>query len=169
MPLAHEDEKKYQEFLSEQVKRLGSFDFSHDIQLWHYTNGAGLLGIVQSGMLYATQVSCLNDSSEIRYASTLFKNALISALPKYSSNDDAKSFIETYLKLIDEEPEKPNHAPSPFFVTCFSAEPDDLNQWRSYCGGENGYAIGFAAARLFGVPNSVLVKVNYDKDLHERL
>jgi hypothetical protein len=76
---------------------------------------------------------------------------------------------EKYLKLIEEEPDRPNHAPSPFFVSCFSAHEDDLSQWRSYCGGENGYAIGFRASGLVGVPNSLLVKVNYDKVTHENI
>lgn len=51
---------------------------------------------------------------------------------------------------LSDEPESPSHAPSMYFVTCFSEEEDDLSQWRAYCGGENGYAIGFRAAGLFG-------------------
>jgi hypothetical protein len=36
---------KYQEFVSQQVKQVGSLDCDREIILWHYTNGAGLLGI----------------------------------------------------------------------------------------------------------------------------
>jgi len=70
---------------------------------------------------------------------------------------------------IEEEPDFPNHAPSAFFVACFSAEEDDLSQWRSYGLGENGYAIGLRAKNLFGSLNSILVRVNYDKELHEKI
>jgi len=41
-----------------------------------------------------------------------------------------------------------------------------LSQWRAYSGGENGYAIGFRAAGLFGEPNSIVVRVNYNEDQH---
>lgn len=44
-----------------------------------------------------------------------------------------------------------------------------LSQWRSYGGGENGYSIGFKAKDLFGVANSLVVRVIYDKDKHAAL
>jgi hypothetical protein len=90
-------------------------------------------------------------------------------LPKYADNQQAEAFVTQYIKLIEDEPERPSHAPSPYFVSCFSQLEDDLSQWRSYSGGENGYALGFLASNLFGAANSVLVKVNYDKSLHEKL
>jgi hypothetical protein len=169
MPLLPEDQKLYMEFIQEQVKALGSFDFDPKTTIWHYTTGTGLLGIVQSGTLYSTQVSCLNDSTEIRYASSKFKKALAELLPKYSAQPAAVSFLTKYLKLIEEEPDRPTHAPSPFFVTCFTQEEDDLTQWRGYGNGENGYAIGFPAALLFDAPNVLLARVSYDGALHEQL
>ena len=85
------------------------------------------------------------------------------------TDPEVTNFISDYVKLVEEEPDHPAHAPSPFFVTCFSQMEDDLSQWRSYSGGENGYALGFSAGALFGVPNSWLVRVNYEKGLHEKL
>ena len=170
MPVTPEDVAQYNKFLEPQLKALKCLDFdSETTLLWHYTTGQSLQAIIESGTIYSTQVSCLNDSSEIRYASSLFKNALNALLTKYSGESAIESFLKKYLKLIEEEPDRPNHAPSPFFVSCFSAHEDDLSQWRSYCGGENGYAIGFRASGLVGVPNSLLVKVNYDKVTHENI
>ena len=37
-------------------------------ELWHYTTGEGLIKIIESGELWSTQVSCLNDATEYRYA-----------------------------------------------------------------------------------------------------
>lgn len=54
-------------------------------------------------------------------------------------------------------------------MSCFSDIEDDLSQWRAYGGGENGYAIGFRAKDLFGIPNSYVVRVAYDRDLHLKL
>ncbi len=169
MPVLPEDTNVYVDFLDEQIKALGAFGFKEDTLLWHYTTGQGLISILESGTLYSTQVSCLSDSSEIRYASALFKHALTNLLPAYADDELVKKFIADYIKLVEEEPEHPNHAPSPFFVTCFSEMEDDLSQWRSYSGGENGYALGFRAAGLFGAPNSWLVRVNYERRLHEKL
>jgi len=61
----------------------------------------------------------------------------------------------------------PSHAPSAFFIACFSREEDSLGQWRAYSCGENGYAIGFKASNL--MPWCVLAKVNYDRALHEKI
>jgi hypothetical protein len=74
-----------------------------------------------------------------------------------------------YLEMMREEPNLPAHAPNPYFVTCFSEEEDDLVQWKCYGDGGIGYAIGFRAATLFGASSSMLVRVNYDKALHERI
>ena len=62
---------KYQEFVRQQVKQLGSLDFDREVILWHYTNGAGLLGILETGTIFSTQVSCVNDSTECRFWVTI--------------------------------------------------------------------------------------------------
>jgi Protein of unknown function (DUF2971) len=167
--MAQSNADRYRDFVSEQVKALGSLDFDGNVLVWHYTNGEGLIGIVESGTLYSTQVSCLNDSTEVRYGQTIFKKALTDVLSKYEGNDTVKKFLTKYLKLLEEDPRMPSHAPSAFFIACFSSEEDNLSQWRAYCNGVNGYAIAFKASNLYGAPNSVLVKVNYDKALHEKL
>jgi hypothetical protein len=56
----------------------------------------------------------------------------------------------------------------PYFVCCFSSLGDDLSQWRSYGGGENGYAIGIKPKNL-NAPESLVVKLNYDPKTHLRL
>ena len=165
------DLAKYQKFLLEQAKRLEAFTFDPNTTLWHYTNGHSLLKILESGRLYSTQVSCLNDSSEMRYGQTLFKKALAEALSKFDGDDRVKQFVTRYLKQIDEVNAQatPAHAPSMFFVTCFTSKEDDLSTWRAYGSGQNGYAIAFKAGHLKGGPLDALVKVNYDAKVHQEL
>jgi hypothetical protein len=62
----------------------------------------------------------------------------------------------------------PNPQISGMFVTCFTEKRDDLSQWRSYSGGEGGYAIQFDPIKLLacGLPSvksqfKPLVKVAY--------
>jgi hypothetical protein len=150
--MAEADSEKYRQFVFEQVKTLGSLDFDFEIILWHYTTGDALIGIVESGTLFSTQVSCVNDSSEIRYAQSLFRQALTDTLSAYKGDERVKQFLTKYLKLMEEDPQVPSHAPSQFFIACFSAETDSLSQWRAYCNGVNGYAIGFKPAALVGSP-----------------
>ncbi len=162
--------EKYQKFLDLQVERLASFKFDPDTLLWHYTNGGGLLGILNTRTLYSTQVSCLNDSSEIRYGQALFKKALTDALASFAGDERVRQFVTRYIRLIEETAAivTPPHAPSPFFVACFSSREDDLSTWRAYGPSQNGYAIAFRAKHLFNPPN-VLFKVNYDANLHTEL
>jgi hypothetical protein len=54
---------------------------------------------------------------------------------------------------------------SKFFVTCFGAEGDDLNQWNKYA--RNGYAISFYAQELWREWNGGLYRVVYDKEKQE--
>jgi hypothetical protein len=169
MPVLPDDRKEYFAFASELLKDLDALNFSHETVLWHYTSGSALLSIIDSGTLYSTQVSCLNDSTEVRYGARLFKDALTKLLSEYAGEQQLLAFIQETLKFFDEEPDFPVNAAIPYFVTCFSLDGDDLNQWRSYCYGENGYAIGFKASGLLGIPNSLLVRVNYDRDAHLRL
>ena len=160
--------EKYASFVQEQAKRLGSLNLENAALIWHYTDGAGLIGILESGTIYSTQVSCLNDSTEIRYAQVLFQKALTDSVANYQGNENVRRFGVRYLKLMEGNPSIPSHAPSKFFVSCFSREEDNLSQWRAYGGGENGYAIAFKVENLFCVPN-VMLKVNYDKEIHEQL
>jgi hypothetical protein len=169
MPVLPTDNEKYQAFVIDVVKRLGCVQYDPEAIVWHYTTGDGLLGIIESGSIHATQASCLNDSTEIRYASNLFHDALITLREGMAGEADAHQFLTKVVELSNENPETPIAAPSRFFVSCFSAQEDDLSQWRAYSdpGGENGYAIGFVARGLSDLPNGALLRVNYDKALHK--
>jgi hypothetical protein len=140
-----------------------------DDTVWHYTNGASLLSILDSGTLYSTQVSCLNDATEIAYSAGKLRSALIALLPGLTAGSPTAKFVERYAELLKNDPESPNHAAIEYFVTCFSSLYDDLGQWRSYAGGENGYALGFRVGSLFGMNNSLVAKVNYNAVEHQEL
>lgn len=113
--------------------------------LWHYTTGEGLIGILRSGTLWSTQISCLNDATEVRHAAGLLHRALedFAALKQPSPAEQA------LYRATDEWLSSSESARSEWFVACFSAEGDDLSQWRSYGGGEGGYAIGFGGSSLY--------------------
>jgi hypothetical protein len=133
--------------------------------LWHYTTSAGLIGIIESGSIFATQVSCLNDSTEIRYYSMSFRTALTEQLENIDDEATSK-FLKRYVTLLQDEDTTPMSADLPYFVTCFTPLQDDVNHWRDYGGGENGYAIGVRTRDLSGPGYSLVGRVNYNSQVH---
>jgi hypothetical protein len=160
-----EENKKFGDFIEEQIKILKVVEFDNQDLIWHYTTGDALLSIVENGSLYATQVSCLNDSTEIRYGANLLRDAVMNIK---TDNIEERRFLDSIVKVTVEESVAPTNLPSAWFVTCFSKEKDDLSQWRAYSGGENGYAIAFLAGGFFN-RGSIVARVNYSEDEHKQV
>lgn len=169
MLIPREERSKYTAFAEELSKELKSVSIPPNTRLWHYTNGSAVISILDSMSLYSTHISCLNDSSELRYASKLFREALAKLIPKISSNPASHAFLKRAINYFAEDPTTPAQISAHQFVACFSTEKDDLSQWRAYGGGENGYAIGFNAGDLWGSKYSMLARISYDPSLHTRL
>jgi hypothetical protein len=172
MPITQEETKAYAGFIQEQLTALKCGEVTPQEVLWHYTTGEALLSIIQSGTLYATQVSCLNDSTEIRYATELFRDALCDIKTTSACSETEAALLARLITVLSEEPNVSPHLPSWWFVTCLTKEKDDLSQWRAYSGSGDGYAIGFYGSGLFGPalgPVHALVRVNYDAQLHKEL
>jgi hypothetical protein len=162
MPVTPKENQRYGELVSEKATQIGLFDFPENQIVWHYTDGPGLLGIIESGTIHATQVAFLNDRNETKYATDLFKREIENLVKENEANPTASKFLNRVLEYIKEDPTSPTHGTSKFFVACFSGEEDDLSQWDRY-GKKNGYAIGFHARGLWREPTSTIYKVVYDK------
>lgn len=105
--------------------------------VYHYTNGAGAVGIVSSGFVWATHAQFLNDSSEIHssfsYAAGLLESKYRPAYP------DLADGIDQFVKYVREAGKiTPN-----IFLACFSEAPDLLSQRRGYGGTGGQTALGF--------------------------
>jgi hypothetical protein len=167
MPVTKDDLDEYSAFVVSVAKELECLPVPPSNKLlWHYTNGNGLLGIVRSGTLYTTQVSCLNDSAEIKYASRLFKSAL-AKLKEENKDPEATGLFDAvggYFETDDDE----YAGTLPYFVACFTELEDSVSQWQGYGCGENGYAIGLEPALLTQM-GGLLARVNYDRAKHEEM
>ena len=161
MPVSPEEQQKYIAFAQGIVDQLGCLAVEGKEIVWHYTSGEALINIVETGRLFATQVACLNDSTEVLYASNLFREQLITLQSEGNLSTEETRLVENVIKNNTDQVK----VPSDWFVTCFSKEKDDLSQWRAYGGGENGYAIAFLVGGFFG-HESKIARVNYDKDVH---
>ncbi len=116
--------------------------------IYHYTNSAGLLGILQSGGVWTTNVHCLNDPREIDYGLNLCRDFLQQI--KSAQYPNRTSIIDTAKIVIDSN--ESLLAPNDYqFVASFSLEKDLLSQWRGYADGGKGFSIGLRAMPLLSI------------------
>ncbi len=110
--------------------------------IYHYTNDAGLRGIVETGRLWFTDIFNLNDPTEL-------KHGIGPAIELLNAeSDDARPEIKQFCKNLDAILHGGNEQTAHYFICSFSSAGDDLGQWRAYADNGRGYAIGFAAATL---------------------
>src|ERR1035441_128251 len=97
MPVSQQENNTYREFVSNIATNLGVFDLQGQEVVWHYTDGEGFLGILQSSTLFATQVAALNDSKETEYATDLFKNEIVNLSATHKDNQVELDFLNRVL------------------------------------------------------------------------
>jgi hypothetical protein len=112
-------------------------------------------------------VSCLNDRTETKYASDIYKKAVLELIKEREGDAEAVAFLNRVLEFVKDEPDSPTHGTSKFFVTCLSGDEDELTQWDRYSK-PNGYAIGFRARGLWREPTSQIYRVIYDGEKQMR-
>lgn len=160
--IRQEDREEYQRFCAH---HLQSFGRSPVAEIWHYTNAQGLIGILKTGRIWSTQVSCLNDSLEQRYfGSQVLEKLRQEALA--NTNPD----LEILFRLADHALANTDFATAWHFVACFSDVEDDLGQWRGYGGGECGFSIGFSVSGILDAlkrrPGAWLLPSSYSEERH---
>lgn len=147
------------------VEKANALDENDDRTIWHYTNGAGFLGILRSHSIWASSLLFLNDSAEIYHT---FKTARDFA--SYSGCDELdKRLIDL---AIDHAGGSSGNVISAvmnvsIFAASFSLKSDDLNQWRGYASNSGGYCVGFSPSTLreFGAKQGFgLERVRYQRD-----
>jgi hypothetical protein len=158
-----EDRQEYRNFCLHHLPAYGRPPVD---EVWHYTTAEGLIAILQSGKMFSTQVTCLNDSLEQRYFGDLIYDAAKSLI---ASNTDPD--LGVFLRIAEDALIKRDFATAWHFVTCFSENGDDLGQWRGYGGGECGYAIGFRYDGLLksleARPNAMFLPMQYKSSSHK--
>jgi Protein of unknown function (DUF2971) len=110
--------------------------------LYHYTTADGLIGIINSRKMWASNISYLNDSSELSYASGLVRAVLFNK-KDHTDSEVLREFIDRAEFTFNEFDWL-----SDVYITCFCEDGDLLSQWRGYGAMGGGYAIGFEAKLL---------------------
>jgi hypothetical protein len=116
-----------------------------DKPLYHYTDLNGLLGILEHRNIWATSVTYLNDSEELKYAFGLMRKEIKNQEASVSYEDS--SFLKELEGQLDETEKGLNPNSSTrfdnIFVCSFCEDGDLLSQWRGYCLDGDGYSVGF--------------------------
>lgn len=120
---------------------------SSEPTMFHYTNAAGLLGIIKKREVWATGSNYLNDPTEVSFAATALAAALHERLlGGNTERERAQAALDLLGTYIDP------HSPDQYhedrsFITAFSRSDQSLTLWRLY-GGRNGFCVGFDEGQL---------------------
>lgn len=106
--------------------------------VYHYTTQAGLMGILDSKTLWASNLRHLNDRREFTFAMSVAERVLAGL-----DTDRYPTLIDYLMGQIRRE----GFDDTRTFVASFSERPDQLSQWRSY-GGGGGFCLAFEAPQL---------------------
>lgn len=97
--------------------------------VYHYTDGAALIGIARNGVLWASAAAGLNDRAEVRQG--------WAKIEAWLSRQSPSAIID----LFKDHAANPHRASHEVFVVCGSTRGDDANQWRLYANRGAGYAV----------------------------
>jgi hypothetical protein len=128
-------------------------------ELYHYTSPAGLLGIVKSRSIWASNIHYLNDEQEFAFGLAVVRDVIA----RYDSAHDLE-VLDQLMTTLD------TIARTTVFVASFSEIDDLLSQWRGYCPNGKGVSIGFRSKDLNAasqVQHFRLVRVAYDRQVAE--
>lgn len=117
--------------------------------LYHYTDGHGLKGILQSGQIWFTDYRYLNDPSELTHGADKARDVARQIVNE--ADGLARLFFQN---LADVFTPRNFEANLEFFIASFSHARNDLGQWRAYSDDGRGFAIGFAP-RMFSIVDPV--------------
>jgi hypothetical protein len=130
--------------------------------LYHYTSADGLLGILRSEALYASNYTFMNDSAEMTYGATLARPIVNARFTQAQGVPGA--ILQRTLAIIRAAKEIET------FIFSLCERPDVLSQWRGYGTNSSRYAIGFDRQRLIGMSQTAVVplRVIYDAEAQQK-
>ncbi|MDP2227072.1 MAG: DUF2971 domain-containing protein [Moraxellaceae bacterium] len=106
------------------------------MNLYHYTDQRGLIGIIGKKELWATKIQYLNDDNEYRLAFKIAEKYLYEKI-RYAKTDNIKFRIRRFIANFD------SVGDMNICVCSLSENGDLLSQWRGYSTSLGGYSIGF--------------------------
>jgi hypothetical protein len=151
------------------VRRFSQNADQNPANVYHYTTGEGLKGIVENKALWATAAYYLNDTSEIDYGCELAAEQLLDKA-KHSDEKFVRAALESAIDRLLIPGQRELRLLS-LYVACFCESGNLLSQWRAYSG-SGGFALGFGQSvqhmKSEGMTVSPLQKVLYERQIQVR-
>src|SRR5262249_45732136 len=139
--------------------------------LYHYTDAAGLLGILKSGTLWLSDMKSMSDKRELLHGIDIGRSILRKKSKKPNVHRATQMFSARFDEMGDMRENQHLH------VVCLAKDGNDLSQWRGYADDGHGFALGFngpalvkaLAAREIEGCRSKAIRIQYeDKMLRRR-
>ena len=128
--------------------------------LFHYTDQAALIGIVQRQELWASRARFLNDTSELMHAYELTAGECRRRL-EAGLDPASTAWLQGFVVYVEEV----GHPDPAQYIVSLSENGDLLSQWRGY----GDYAVGLLAENLNQISSWRLVKCIYDREVQRDL
>lgn len=131
--------------------------------LFHYTSGSGLHGILKSDSLLGGNFGFMNDRSEFIYSRQLLEDAV---------QDSIRATAETRARAILSGVLDPKFFRRyDVYFASFCEDPDLLSQWRGYGSEDSRYCIRFRSSQFRAIDGHVspLLPVLYDEKAQRTL
>jgi len=111
--------------------------------LYHYTTFAGLVGIVSSQVLWASDIRYMNDSAELKHSADLIRMEITHRIAAgHAKPNLLNQFLEWVTHRITN-----GHM---LFATSFRSNGNLLSQWRGYSKMGKGVSLGFNPNYILG-------------------
>jgi hypothetical protein len=147
------------------VDRYSPYGFKLDaaglpVVAYHYTDAGGLVGMLSSDAIWASEYRFLNDRSEVQHTLAIVRSLLLKRTDRQCAND-----LRKLCAKILQELDKPQD--TEVCVFSLSEDGDSLSQWRGYAHDGQGFTLGFdvnALVRAGEADDAVFCfsKVEYD-------
>jgi hypothetical protein len=139
-------------------------------RLYHYTTAQGLLSMIKSGHVWATESRYMNDPREFLHGAEIMLQVMNRMVKR---KNPPQALLQVRGQVAAHIKEKFQNVR--IFCTSFCEAGDLLSQWRGYGDSGGGYALGFESACFFGRTSSErpplrsLLRVLYDRRQQEDL
>jgi DUF2971 family protein len=143
--------------------------------LYHYTNAAGLIGIIESRSLWASAIGHSNDLREIACAYEIAAPIVNELLEHSEFQTSNQKNLLRFLQTFFASPERPMQDG---YAVSFCVRGDLLSQWRAY-GDQGGFSVEFDPVTRFDPLQGqtvsfrsnaghkiILRQIDYDPDSH---
>jgi len=134
-------------------------------RLYHYTNFTGLLGIVDSRALWASDIRYMNDSAELKHTADLIRSEITLRIDAGHPRPDLlNQFLDWVTHRITN-----GHM---LFASSFRSNGNLLSQWRGYSRIGKGVSLGFNPEYILRCANHQSFQIGkciYNCEHQERL